>query len=180
MLIDYTFFQGGSLDIEGITLNTITPDATSTAIVGGLEYFIAKFEPEYLGKLLGKELSEEFLSYLDRREESEEKEARWEDLISKLKWTRRIGKKEINLSPIANYIYFFYLRHNHAQATTTGVKQDTDDGKLLSPERKMVFAWNNMVEMNKALFAWIEYRRCNFPLWNPDIDLIERINVMSI
>lgn len=46
------------------------------------------------------------------------------------------GDREISKSPIANYIYFHYLRHNHTQATITGVKADGDDGRLVSPERK--------------------------------------------
>ncbi len=182
MLIDYTFFQGGSLDIEGITLNVISPDSTNTAIVGGLRSFIAEFEPEYLEKLLGRELYLSFSDYLDKRNAmgADEREMRWEFLIDELVHTRTIGEDTIHISPIANYVYFFYLRHNHAQATTTGVKQDTDDGKLVSPERKMVSAWNGMAKMNVRLFDLIGRHYADYPCWEPDLELIECINIMSL
>ena len=47
MLVDYTFFQGGILDIEGAVLNIHTPSETNKAIVG-LQGFVMQYEPEYL------------------------------------------------------------------------------------------------------------------------------------
>lgn len=54
MLVDYTFFQGGILDIEGAVLNIHTPSETNKAIVDSLQGFVMQYEPEYLEKLLGE------------------------------------------------------------------------------------------------------------------------------
>ena len=64
MLVDYTFFQGGILDIEGAVLNIHTPSETNKAIVDSLQGFVMQYESEYLGKLLGEKLYEEFSSYV--------------------------------------------------------------------------------------------------------------------
>ena len=114
MLVDYTFFQGGILDIEGAVLNMHTPSETNKAIVDSLQGFVMQYESEYLGKLLGEKLYEEFSSYIAN--EGKTKEKRWDDLIARLVVRYSDGDSEVSKSPIANYIYFHYLRHNHAQA----------------------------------------------------------------
>lgn len=179
MLVDYTFFQGGILNIEGAVLNTDSASETNRAIVDSLQAFVMEYEQEYLEKLLGEELYEKFSSYIENGKEPSEK--RWDDLIDRLVVKRNDGEKALSKSPIANYIYFHYLRHNHTQATITGVKADGDDGRLVSPERKMIFAWNDMVEMNRRLVGWLEEnRRLIYPGLVFDEELLETINPFGI
>ena len=106
MLVDYTFFQGGILDIEGAVLNIHTPSETNKAIVDSLQGFVMQYESEYLGKLLGEKLYEEFSSYIAN--EGKTKEKRWDDLIARLVVRYSDGDSEVSKSPIANYIYFHY------------------------------------------------------------------------
>ena len=178
MLVDYTFFQGGILDIEGAVLNIHTPSETNKAIVDSLQGFVMQYESEYLGKLLGEKLYEEFSSYIAN--EGKTKEKRWDDLIARLVVRYSDGDSEVSKSPIANYIYFHYLRHNHAQATITGVKAAEDDGRLVSPERKMIFAWNDMVRMNIRLVRWLKSNKADYPDIATDFELLETINSLGI
>lgn len=90
------------------------------------------------------------------------------------------GDREISKSPIANYIYFHYLRHNHTQVTITGVKADGDDGRLVSPERKMMFAWNDMVRMNIRLVRWLQANNADYPDIATDFELMETINSFGL
>lgn len=178
MLVDYTFFQGGILDIEGAVLNVDTASDTNHAIVDSLQSFVMEYEGEYLEKLLGEKLYMEFSEYLEHR--GEDPEERWENLIRRLVVKRSEGGNEVSRSPIANYIYFYYLRHNHTQASITGVKADGDDGRLVSPERKMIFAWNEMVKMNGKLIGWLRDNRSNYPGLVFDMELLQTINSFGI
>lgn len=178
MLVDYTFFQGGILDIEGAVLNIHTPSETNKAIVDSLQGFVMQYEPEYLEKLLGEKLYKEFSSYISNGGKTKEK--RWDDLIAHLVMKYSDGDREISKSPIANYIYFHYLRHNHTQATITGVKADGDDGRLVSPERKMMFAWNDMVRMNIRLVRWLQGNNADYPDIATDFELMETINSFGL
>lgn len=176
MLTDYTFFQGGILDIEGAVMNIHTASTTNSAIADSLQGFVVQYEPEYLEKLLGEKSYLEFSSYMENGQSPEEK--RWEDLISRL--VVKHGEGDIPKSPIANYIYFHYIRHNHTQATTTGVKSDGDDGVLVSPERKMIFAWNDMVRMNGKITRWLESNKSDYPGLGTDMELLQPINSFGI
>lgn len=179
MLIDYTFFQGGNTDIDGIILNEHLPDETTEGIKSSMDQFIMEYEEEYLCKLLGEKLSAELTEYVNRKDK-DVKEAHWEKLIGMLVKQLRHNDEIFPASPIANYVYFFYLRHNHTQATTTGVKADGDEGKLVSPERKMVFAWNGMVRMNRRIFEYLKENRHEYKGWNPDMELVETINTFGL
>lgn len=169
MMIDYTFFQDGLLRVDG-ALSLGTPSPTNQAIQGLLESFIDRYEAEYLCKLLGEELYEDFLLSL-----SEEKSAAndWEGLKRLL-----VVEKPFKRSPIANYVYFHLLRSCDSDATLNGVKIDTDNGKPVSPERKMRFAWNDMVLHNRKLYGWL--RKANYKGWKMDEELLEFINTFNI
>lgn len=149
MLIDYAFFQGPLL-ISGIVSPDVAPSLTTSAITRDIDNYISYYETEYLIKVLGKEVYEQFSEYL----QSEEKEPikLWDDLKSML-----VGAMgEMKVSPIANYIYFFYARNHQSDVSVNGVKKDSDVGDLVSPMGKMVSAWNGMVKMNADLYEWLD------------------------
>jgi hypothetical protein len=60
MMIDYTFFQDGLLMVDG-AMALATPSPTNGAIAERIDSFIELYEPEYLCKLLGEELYNDFL-----------------------------------------------------------------------------------------------------------------------
>lgn len=167
MITDYTFFQDGLLRVDG-ALALATPSPTNEAIAGRINSFIERYEPEYLCKLLGEKLYSDFLLY-DKGESVND----WEGFMGVL-----VKGSTYKTSPIANYVYFHLLRASHTDATMNGVKGDGDDGKRVSPERKMVFAWNDMVQQNRQIYKWLE--KANYKDWDMDCELLETINTLGV
>lgn len=163
MIIDYTFFQDGLLMVDG-AMALATPSPTNKAIAGRIESYINQYEPEYLSKLLGEELYNDFLS----NEDSE----RWEAF-------KKLIVKEDGLfktSPIANYVYFFLVRDSQSKATVNGVKSDGDEN-LVSAGAKLVSAWNNMVFENRKIYMWLCNKFHNVPT---EPELLETINSLGV
>ena len=160
-MIDYTFFQDGLLMVEG-AMALAAPSPTNEAIKNRIEWYIKRYESEYLCKLLGEELYNNFLAH---REEDAWKE-----------FEGMVADDSAKISPIANYVYFFLVRDSHATATINGVKKDGDDN-LVSPQRKMVRAWNDMVEHNRRIYSWL----CRtFHKAQTEQELLETINDFNV
>lgn len=162
MIIDYTFFQDGLLQVEG-AMALAAPSPTNEGIAHRIESFIEQYEPEYLCKLLGEELHEDFLDNGDS--------ALWEEFKGMLVTDNGITK----VSPIANYVYFFLVRNGQDTATVNGVRKDGEN--LVSPQRKMVWAWNDMVQRNRKLYKWL----CmNFRNVQTEQEMLETINEFNV
>ena len=163
MIIDYTFFQDGLLMVDG-ALALATPSPTNEAIAGRIDSFIEIYEPEYLCKLLGEELYNDFLA----NEESD----KWVEFKNKLVTEYKVTK----VSPIANYVYFHLVRNSQSMATINGVKKDGEEN-LVNPQSKMISAWNDMVYKNRSLYSWL----CsNFRNVQTEQELLETINVLGV
>lgn len=174
MIIDHTFFQSGLLLIKGITMSEVVPSLTGDAITEDLTWYIARYEREYLERLLGESMAFEFIEYLDSESEPVDK---WENLKSHL--VIDMGKT-VKLCPAANYVYYYYLRAHQSDATSTGVKVDDDDGKLVSASQKMVDAWNDMVRLNRKVCAWMESCGDVYKDVKTDQVLLVPINTMNL
>lgn len=119
-----------------------------------LTWFINKYEPILLTKLLGS------------------------DLYTLLKASptdaRFVAIIEPYLHPACvDYIYWFYLEDQGTQLTSLGAsKNKKQNAKSVSPYPKMVRAWNEMAEYNRKLHKYLkdnaatypEYKVC-FPEW---------------
>lgn len=163
MMIDYTFFQDGLLMVDG-AMALATPSPTNGAIAGRIESFIELYEPEYLCKLLGEELYNDFLVNGETD--------KWEDFKHKLVAENNVTK----VSPIANYVYFHLVRNSQSMATINGVKKD-GESNLVNPQSKMITAWNDMVYMNRRIYSWL----CrNFRNVQTEQELLETINVLGV
>ena len=84
----------------------------------------------------------------------------------------------MKISPIANYIYFFYARNHQCDVTVNGVKKDSDVGDLVSPMGKMVSAWNSMVIMNADLYKWLDTQHIEG--WTFDKSLLKPVNTFNL
>lgn len=166
-MIDYTFFQDGLLRVDG-AMALAAPSPTNEALTGFISSFIGKYEPEYLRKLLGDELYNDFLVHEDEGRH----DACWEGL--KVLLVSDCG--EFKISPIANYVYFHLLRHAQSTATMNGVKTDGDEN-LISPQRKMVYAWNDMVSSNRRIYIWLTG---HFKNVRTEQEMLEPINEFNI
>lgn len=163
MIIDYTFFQDGLLMVDG-AMALATPSPTNNAIVGRIESYIEQYEPEYLSKLLGEKLYNDFLS----NEDSEQWES-FKKLIVK-------DNGRFKTSPVANYVYFFLVRESQSMATINGVKKDGGEN-LVSAGSKMISAWNNMVFENRKIYMWLCNTFRNVPT---EPELLETINTLGV
>jgi hypothetical protein len=163
MIIDYTFFQDGLLMVDG-ALALATPSPTNEAIARRIDSFIETYEPEYLCKLLGEELYNDFLVNGETD--------KWEEFKKHLVTKYNVTKA----SPIANYVYFHFVRDSQSIATINGVKKDGEEN-LVNPQSKMISAWNDMVHKNRIIYSWL----CrNFRNVQTEQELLETINVLGV
>lgn len=160
-MIDYTFFQDGLLMVDG-ALALATPSPTHEAISNRIQWFVERYEPEYMCKLLGEELYNDFLS----NKETD----KWNG------FKKLLVNETAKASPIANYVYFYLVRESQSTATINGVKSDGDKN-IVSPQSKMVSAWNDMVKENRKLYNWLCKEFHNI---QTDEELLETINCFNI
>lgn len=158
MYLDGTYFQGNLVlpQYGRMPKNAVsgTIDALLTGTVGeqSLEWFIARYEEEFLRKLLGSPLYESWTEGLSTAEPLQI----WVDLKSHI--FRTVGG--IKLSPAANYVYFFAMRAAASDTTMTGEKRQAGTySDNVSPSRKMANAWNDMVDAVQHIREWIYTHR---------------------
>ena len=130
----------------------------STYDAAALQEFIDSKEPELLEKLLGYELYAAFvegiaadpveLRFADLRDGKvyEDGKVKWPGLI----FTSGTAKKSL----IANYVYWHYVRDNFSFTTGSSEKK-TDLAINVSPDAKLVRAWNEMVNWNHQLYVFL-------------------------
>ena len=142
MIIDGSYFAG-VLSL-GIIWDIDDDSITRKAERDNLQSYIDLYEKKYLRMVLGKSMSREFIEYLPSGKNDVDK---WEKLKEKL------SRKEY--SPIANYVYFHYVRRCGVVQTPVGTVYVSDD-KEADPNPLMISAWNNMVQMNEDLYDFLE------------------------
>lgn len=169
MIVDASFFYG-PLNIEGLMANS-GADFTQAAIQKGLQQFIERYEVQYLVRLLGRKLGLEFANYLGKEEK--EPEARWDNLLARLVPMPRV-------SPIANYVYFYYVRGNQVHATSLGATETNSDNKVVSCDPLIIPAWNGMVDMNRAIHSYLEAHEGEYEGFATSYELLEKINILGI
>ena len=144
-LIDSTYFIG-EINIA---------QADQIEVRDNLDIFITKYQKRFLTLLLGETLYVEFMAGL----KLDPIPAKWEALRDKL------VDAETKESPIANYVYYWYIRDVTVQTVGVGqVKSKAENATIVSPAGKMVRAWNEMVQWN---WLSVQYLRDNLDLY-PD------------
>ena len=82
------------------------------------------------------------------------------------------------ISPIADYVYWFWLKYNHSQTSGLGeVRSEAQNAVRVSPKHKAVMAWNDMVEKTWLLYEFLKVNPVTYPefqayLSDPDINLM--------
>lgn len=70
------------------------------------------------------------------------------------------------VSPIANYVYYKYMEDSTTDNTLVGVVTGVvDNNTKVAPMRKMLDAWNAMVEMNIGLRRFLDANKTVYPEW---------------
>lgn len=156
-LIDVSYFIGEK-DIP----NTIHADVSAT-----VTRLITEREAIFLQTLMGYELSNKFTTALA----IPTLDPIWLNIKNGVEFTGYNGSKKkwtgfVNTaknSPIAEYIYYYYLKRNATQTGGVGeVTAQAQNATTASPRHKMSAAWNAMVELNKILD---EYLRINYAVY---------------
>lgn len=156
MFLDRTYFTGELALPQLVSSAAPAMDAASmaTQIVGEqtLEWFIAKYEPEFLIHLLGERL---YRAFTDGLAEADPLQV-WNDLKARI-YTTGDGYK---FSPAANYVYWFAMRQAVSETAMSGeVRTKPDFAGNVSPARKMVTAWNDMIDAVRCIRAWVYVHR---------------------
>lgn len=149
MIIDISYFTGSIL-ITGLSATgTGVAVQVAKAKKDNLNYFIAKYENQFLNYLLGEYLTNEFKAEIAK----ETHDVKWDTLLSKLKKNEIIGTTNYNYSFIANYIYYYYQRNELTDTTSTG---EYDAPQRMTIINKSVFAWNSMVNDVMKFLEWMD------------------------
>lgn len=131
-LIDSSYFWG-ELEIDSLFTNQasgipLTEAGNNSA--SELDRYIAKYQKYYLVQMFGETLAANLPSELI-------------DLIR---------DEQLKTSPIANCVYYFYMRANQSKTTGAGeVKMDIIRTRAVSASEKMCRAWNEMVKLNRKI-----------------------------
>lgn len=172
MLIDETFFTG-ELHIDGLIDTAGVSSATTEAIKAELISLCNLYESRFYRESLGEVAAKEFVQYLNT--EGANPVEKWENLKSML--VEKIGNDVY--SPVAYYIYFFYLRKNQVQSTPLGTMSE-ESSKVVPCNIKMINSWNQMVYMNTYLARWLYEHKNDYGGYYFDDSLLESINAFGI
>lgn len=67
-------------------------------------------------------------------------------------------------SPIADYVYFWWLKQNHTLTSGLGeVKSKAENSVSVSPKHKAVKAWNDMSEKTALLYEFLKLNTTVYP-----------------
>lgn len=127
-------FTSGLLAL-GINLGTSAPSVTRTADTAWLQSMIDAYEREFLRKLLGDEVSDAFIAWLQN--DAHEDNAGFTKLEAMLK------DSAMGINPAAAYVYFKVLDTANERASATGVHRTADEGSV-NPRALQIRAWNIM------------------------------------
>jgi hypothetical protein len=168
MLTSVSQFTKGIILIEGV-LADAGNNPVAASINDGLQAFIDQYEPEYMRYLLGYENAKAFIAYYTNRPTAEaDKVEKWEYLIDFI--------ESFTTSPVACYIFYWYVRAVQTRATHNGVMAINSDNPIVSPKRKMADAYNSMVA---DTFVMIKYDLYHV-LGNYDCEVFRYINAMNV
>lgn len=160
-LINSTFFQG-RLEIA---------QKTQGAVSTSLQLLIDTLEPEYLDLVLGYELKRDYLIGIALGSP----EAKWVNLRDGVEFTNRKGSLDkwpgfkfieggMNRSPIANYVYYWYLRKQATATVGSGEKEiNAENAENSNSLEKQVSAWAQMVVWNKKLVEYLYVNQETYP-----------------
>ena len=150
LFLDSTYFQG-ELYLPNLKYNI--PEASGTQkrlqTVGEntLGWFIAKYEPEFMKMLLGSRL---YSNFIDGMKEEYPAQV-WIDLRDVI-----FPQGEYNLSPAANYVFYWTLRRGRTQTSMKGEERSISDFAMLAADKNvLVKAWNDMLNPVAAIREFI-------------------------
>lgn len=84
------------------------------------------------------------------------------------------------VSPIADYVYYYWLKHTHTQVTNTStVKTDNANSTPISPKYKATEAWNSMVRRTSLLVEFLMVNSSTYPEYQYHLSSRELKNLIT-
>ena len=148
MLIDVSYFTAGIRHIENASVAEM-PSQNSLAVNGLIEGYINQYQEEFIQEACGNKAS----LVMDSLNNDENTSLL--PLINKLK------------EPFADYVYFHILRDANAQTTITGLVELKSANKYISPIRRQVIVWNEMVKKMRLLASEFVELNISYNLLTP-------------
>lgn len=172
--VTHRYFQGELLipNIKPVSsTELVIPVITSQREL--LDMFVDKYEKKFLTDFLGKDLCKRFYDAFWNLVGAAPPE--WEALKNHLYNT------DLWLSPIANYIYYWFQRNSATSTSGVGeVRTIAENAVIESPSYKMTRAWNEMVDMLiHEIEPWILENNV-YGYRHRDSDIWHKINVLNI
>lgn len=127
-----------------------------TAVCEELCRFIARYEPDFMEKVLGYDLSKAF--YEGAAEEDHDQ--RWTDLWEGVEWVHNDRNQRWRGLKFcaARYVYFYYMRYLMSLTTTAGEKiAAADNATSADVNHKAINAWNDMSREVRHLWEYLRY-----------------------
>lgn len=175
-LIDQTYFQKRL---------TAIPNLNEPFVLAQLNNYLDIYEDEYLVKILGQELRDEFITGLSETVVDQ----KWKDLRDGVSFTYTDGVKykwkgfltSTKESPIANYVMWYIVRDGNDTLTGIGVVKSTgENSEVISPVSRMVNIYNQMVYQNRILEKFLITNATYYPNYCPQDTLTVSTNVYGI
>jgi hypothetical protein len=114
-------------------------------VAASVQWFINKYEPLYLAKLLGEALARGLGEQFPTPAPTPAPAQRWLDLAEKVK------------PMLSGYVYFYYQRNAETQSAGVGeVEAQAENSTRRTVSYKMVRAWNEAAKQAKQFRAWID------------------------
>lgn len=176
ILIDYTYFQG-ELYLPNL-IRSIgvghSDNIRQTAGEQNMDWFLDKYEVQFLDCVLGKTLRVNFIDGL--REDTVKKI--WSDLRNEL----IISGDKYKYSPIANYVFFYVSRRARTQTPVQGeVKGTQSYATNVDDADKLSKVWNDMCDQVCKIKKFLQqgnYRE--YSSNDTDYSNFEYINALDI
>ena len=130
-----------------------------------LKNYTTVLEPKFLTAVLG------YSMYKDLVTHSLDGSGQWYDFINGNEFVDDLGLttlwngfKTIGSNPIAYFIYFEWVREHQTTLTSLGTSQAAmQNSQLVSPNDKLVGAWNKMVELLWVMDDYLQKNSSLFP-----------------
>ena len=161
--LDETYFVGEIL----IPNLSASADPSSSANQASIRAFIAQWEPDFLVKLLGATLYQDFVAGMA----TVPIPAKWAALKAAIATSESVGTGATAVtyyrSPAANYVYFMFTRHMASQTGPTGeLTQKFSSGENSVSVIKLVNAWNHMVADVNVIRDFLTDHQDDYPDWD--------------
>lgn len=180
-LIDKTYFNEP----------TAIAQISQTEVQNALNAMIDSLEPKLLTLLMGYPLYKDFLAHIaDAKYVRLKSGVEYVNIYgATVKWRGLLfteGGGATKRSPIANYVYYWWLRQNATATTGSGEQQLSDGAMPVSSGVKQLRTWNEMVQWNKELHEFLWSKADDYPEyqdiltnWN-SVSYVERKSLFTV